>query len=799
MTIEVPGREGDLARLRTAYARVARDGAAGQTLYVTGVAGSGRTALLRAFADELRQRDGAPALLAGGFENGRFVAWDDSGPPPQRVSAVVERIVSLPQGLVPYAALVGLAISRGDAAIELVRTLFERTEPLAPTEFLPLLVRELCAERPVVVLVDDADQAPGGLWGDAVLDLAERVARDRPLLFVLAIERPAQLDRHEDDEPESLYVARRLRGRGHARWLALDALTIEPLEAWTGPAAPEVLDALLCVTGGRAAWAGQLWRHWRESGVVAREARDQAAEPAGGAGGPPRWTFADGGRERTRDAFDDVFGRRLARLAGAGGSGDAGGAATAAVTDGVRELLAHAALEGPVFTADAVARVLRRDRDEVIDLLDDTLLLDAAHPDGVVHEAGSIDVVDEHGGERHLWLYRFGSELDWLTLAHHGFGEPERRAAARALARALVDVYGGPQHVAGTLARLHEIAGDEAPAREFRQIADAGPQPDVVRWRAEALLARADPQDHPGRRRAAEILLAAARAVTSSGPQEDALRFATAAYRLAPLREIRAEALYLTGVYHFKGGAYDDARHALNLALALRRELDDRTGQADARAALALIESRRGSHAEARQELAFVLAVYREVGDRDGEAATRQSLANIDVALGAHEAARANLTAVMELLREDGDRRGEAGTRLRIARLDMEQGSFDAARGELEAALAIYRELGDGQGEADARHNLARLGIELGTFDEARRELMRVLGVYRTLGDQVGEAATRHSLAAIAIEQGVYEKARRELTHVLELGRAIGDDDIVQTALDGLEVVAAADPRLPVD
>ncbi|HEX6389297.1 MAG TPA: hypothetical protein VFZ89_07620, partial [Solirubrobacteraceae bacterium] len=57
-----------------------------------------------------------------------------------------------------------------------------------------------------------------------------------------------------------------------------------------------------------------------------------------------------------------------------------------------------------------------------------------------------------------------------------------------------------------------------------------------------------------------------------------------------------------------------------------------------------------------------------------------------------------------------------------------------------------------------------------------------------------GEAATRHSLASIAMEQRVYEKARRELTHVLDLGRALEDDDIVQTALDGLEVVNTADP-----
>ncbi|MDP1850055.1 MAG: tetratricopeptide repeat protein [Solirubrobacteraceae bacterium] len=770
--IDVPGREDDLARLTAGYARVAR-GAGGQTLYVTGAPGSGRTALLRAFAGELARRDDPPTLITGAFENGRFVSWDDSGPPPERVTAVVEKVVSLPEALVPYAALVGLAMSRGEAAIALVRELFGQSGRIAPTEFLPRLMEALCGEGPVVLLVDDADRAPGGLWGDAVLELAERVARDRPLLFVLAIERPAQLDGHEDDEPESLYLARRLRGRGRARWVTLDAVALEALAEWTGPAAPDVLERLLDTTGGRAAWAGDLWRHWQAGGVVV---------PAPGSEDDPApWTFAEGGRERTLDAYDDVLGRRLAGLAGEERAR-------------VRALLAHAALEGPVFTADAAARALQRDRDEVIDLLDDMLLHDDEHPDGVVHEAGSIDVEDAQGGARHLWLYRFDAELDWLTLAHRGLEEAQRRAAARTLAQALVEVYGGPHYVADTLARLYELAGDEPAARRQRRLAEAGANHAVLLWRAEALLARPDPQDRPDRRRAAEVLLGAARGLSSSGPHDDGLRYAQAAYRLAPLREDRAEALHLAGVHEFKLGEYDAAHHALNLALALHRESADEKGQADARAALALIDSRRGAHEQARSELAFVLDVYHALGERDAEAATRQSLANVDIALGAIDDARANLTALMALEQEDGDRRGEAGTRLRIARLDTEQERFDGARGQLNAALDIYRELGDRHGEADARHNLARLGIELGSLDDARREFMRILAVYRELGDLVGQAATRHSLASIAMEQGVYEKARRELTHVLELGREMGDEEVVQTALEGLEVVNTVDP-----
>ena len=774
MTIDLPGGDRELARLTAAYARVARPGATGHTLYVSGSPGGGRTALLRAFADDLARLDEPPTLIGGAFENGRFVAWDDSGPPSERVTAVVEKVVSLPEALVPYAALVGLAMSRGEAAIELVRELFAQTGRIAPTEFLPRLMRALCADGPVVLLVDDADRAPGGLWGDAVLELAERVARDRPLLFVLTVERPAQLDQHEDDEPESLYLARRLRGVGRARWVTLEPVAIEVLEAWTGPAAPEVLERLLEVTGGRAAWAADLWRHWQAAGVIVPAPGEE--DDLG------RWTFADDGRERSLDPFADVLGRRLATVAGERMAG-------------VRELLAHAALEGPVFTADAVARVLRRDRDEVIDLLDDMLSHDDAHPEGVVHEAGSLDVADDRGATRHLWLYRFVAPLDWLTLTSHGLAEEvERRAAARGLAQALIDVYGGAHYVAGTLARLYELAGDATPAREYRRLADAGASHAVLLWRADALLARADPQNRPDRGRAGEVLLAAARGLSSTGPYEDGRRYALAAYRLAPLREDRAEAQYLAGVHGFKLADYDAARQALNLALALYRDLADDKGQADMRAALALIDSRRGSHEAARSELAFVLEAYRALGDGDAQAATHQSLANIDIVLGEHDRARENLTALMTLEQAAGDSRGEASTRLRIARLDMEQERFDDARGQLNAALEIYRGLDDRHGEADARHNLARLGIELGKLDEARREFMRILAVYRDLGDMVGEAATRHSLASIAMEQRGYEKARRELTHVLELGRAMNDDDVVQTALEGLEVVNTADP-----
>ena len=99
-------------------------------------------------------------------------------------------------------------------------------------------------------------------------------------------------------------------------------------------------------------------------------------------------------------------------------------------------------------------------------------------------------------------------------------------------------------------------------------------------------------------------------------------------------------------MHQFKLANYVEARSELNHALALYRELGDRKGEADARAALALIDTRRGDNAAARLELAFVLEIYREIGDRDGEAATRHSLAGLYHGEGLLDAAHSELTDV---------------------------------------------------------------------------------------------------------------------------------------------------------
>jgi len=316
-----------------------------------------------------------------------------------------------------------------------------------------------------------------------------------------------------------------------------------------------VINSLLEITGGRGGWTAELWRDWCQRRVV-EDVTDG------------RWRFASG--EGRFDDVDDLVGRRLRGISG----GDLSKIATA------ERLLACAALEGRRFTAPAFAVAGGRDGDETIDFFDDVLVFDGEHPDGFVVDDGFQTVSDEHG-TRHLAMYRFARELDWLAFRDHGLSEVEERHLAPRLARAMEAYYGGhANRVALTLRRLLTIAGNDERSAYYRRMADKGIKREIVLWRAHNVLADADPVDRAERRRVSQLLIAAGDELFHSGPFGDGLKFARAAQRLAVLQTDRATAVYLTANHLLHLGNYDQARTELTAVLELYRELGDREGEA---------------------------------------------------------------------------------------------------------------------------------------------------------------------------------------------------------------------------
>jgi tetratricopeptide (TPR) repeat protein len=624
---------------------------------------------------------------------------------------------------VPYAGLVGQVLARSARPLELLEGLSARP---AHAELALRVLLQLCRRGPLVWAVDDADLASGGgLWADLVLGLADRVSRDLPLVLILGVDGPQELGGHEDDEPDSLYVARELSQDQRALWLPLMPVGLERLRAFTGPASWDVLDSLLEITGGEAEWAGALWREWQRRGVV------EDVPTA-------NWRFATDGREAMLDEVGALLAVRLKQSVGD----------ELSHLVRAREILTCAALEGRRFTAPAIADALDLDRDVLIDFIDDARAVDDQHPERVLVEDGWVHIRDERG-ERLLAMYRFARALDWVTLAHYGFTEDRQRVVAQRLADALATQYGGQDYrVAHPLARLYTLATIPDRAGHYRRMADIGTNRQIIVWRAREL-PPAEPADRSERRRESQILIAAANALAHTGPYADGLAFAEAAQRLAPLKGDQAQAQYLSAVHRNGLGDYESARSDCVAALQMCRELGDRHTEASARHQLAMIDYARRDLERARTECVDLIELRRDLGDRAGEANTRHLLALIEGDLGDPGRARSELVVVLDLWRKLENLRGEAAARLNLAILDSREGDHEAARNELLALLELWRELRDRQGEARTRYELALVEYNRGDRECARSELVAVVELCREIGNRGLEMGALNSLRQI--------------------------------------------------
>ena len=195
-----------------------------------------------------------------------------------------------------------------------------------------------------------------------------------------------------------------------------------------------------------------------------------------------------------------------------------------------------AALEGPVFTVGALARVLGEDEDALSDLLDDHLVFDDEHPDAPLDGLGFVEVP---GGS--AYRYGFRSRRFWSVMHPvHGSGAwplaaPVRRFA-RKYAEALATVYGpGSPETLFRRWELSRVAGDDQ-GQPFAWLANAfGDVEDRVRL----LAAEAAAHEGPQATRDPQALLAGTRRILQHSEvaapaltPEDLLRYARLARSL---------------------------------------------------------------------------------------------------------------------------------------------------------------------------------------------------------------------------------------------------------------------------
>ena len=227
-------------------------------------------------------------------------------------------------------------------------------------------------------------------------------------------------------------------------------------------------------------------------------------------------------------------------------------------------------------------------------------------------------------------------------------------------------------------------------------------------------------------------------------------------------------------MYHSLG-EYAKAEEYLNNALAMKKEIGDRKGEATCYGNLGTVYHSLGEYAKAEEYLNNALAMKKEIGDRKGEATCYGNLGTLHHFLGEYTKAEEYLNNALAIQRQLGNKEGEATCYGNLGRVSESLHEYGKAKEYHRKALAIRKEIGDRRGEATCYGNLGTVYHSLGEYAKAEEYLNNALAIQKQLGNKEEEAACYGNLGRVSESLGEYGKAEEYHTKALAITKEIGD------------------------
>ncbi len=792
----------------------------GQVCFITGDAGSGKSALAREFCRRAQQQHkdliatfgqsdaetgiGDPNLpfreilaqFTGNLES-EIAQTAITGENAQRLrsffSLALEALVNVGPDLIGvFLPGAGLLASAGAFAAEKagwmkkLEHLIQRTPEIAATASTGLeqdhifeqytnVLRALAEKCPLILVLDDlhwADLASIGL----LFRLGRRIHNNRILIIgtyrpdEVALGRVSLITGQTERHPLDKVLAEFKRYHGEV-WIDLrqsakkegqhfvDALLdSEPNELST-----DFRQALYHHTAGNPLFTIELLRDMQERGDIHKDKWGQWVQ------GPSlNW-------QKLPARVEGVVQERIARL-------DAD----------LHETLTVASVEGETFTAEGVARVKQIEACALIRRL--SVELDQRH-----HLITGQGVRRLESGQR-LSLYQFNHNL-LQSYLYHNLDEVQRVILHEDFGYILEEMYEEilPE-VVFQLARHFVEAGirdksvfylrqaGEQAAAQFayteaisyinRAVSLLTTEKDqaekyellYLREQIFALQGEREPQ-----RTDLELLVALAKKLDEAQPQAGASRQAEIALRQAAYAEV-------TGEYQ---QVVDAAVEAIELANAVQNASVETQGYLFWGRAL----WRQGDCEMAAMQLNTALDLARKAHLRPEEASSLRYLGIVTARAGDYVTADEHLRAALEIYREIGDRQGQTGTINALGVFSAEQGDFDDARKHFEQTLSVYREIGDRWGEGAALSNLGQVCADRRNYSDARQYLEQALEICAQIDDREGEGTILNNLGQLASEKGDYGAAKDYLTRAASILNEIGNVRTEGFALANLGLV----------
>lgn len=238
--------------------------------------------------------------------------------------------------------------------------------------------------------------------------------------------------------------------------------------------------------------------------------------------------------------------------------------------------------------------------------------------------------------------------------------------------------------------------------------------------------------------------------------------------------DILAEAYNAAGIMARTCGRYASSFDYLEQALAFRRSLGDRRGEAIALNNLAVSARDQADYSQVEYYCRQSLSIAGEIGDKNLEAL---GLMNLGVALrgqAQNEAAREYFQHSLAIFSELGEKRSVAALYNYLGGLAQDQGHWQEAQLLYQQSLELNQELGDFWGLGISTNNLAALWYEQQDFAKAWEVLLQSLTYYHRAGVRHGLNECFETLARIAYKWGNLEESAWALGVLEHLEESMG-------------------------
>ncbi|SEF90534.1 DNA-binding transcriptional activator of the SARP family [Nonomuraea solani] len=194
---------------------------------------------------------------------------------------------------------------------------------------------------------------------------------------------------------------------------------------------------------------------------------------------------------------------------------------------------------------------------------------------------------------------------------------------------------------------------------------------------------------------------------------------------------------------------YTEADDMFRRARTIFRELGDARSEAISICGMGAVNQFSGRHFRALGSFRHALAMFVATGDRSGEAYARQAIGRVYLSLRDARQASRWLGEALRLAGELGDAHREGCVSMHLGRLyDLVAESERAMRCQGHA-LDIFESLGDRHCGAYAMRNLGGLQVARGERTDGSDQLQRSLAIFQQLGDRSGVADTYQTLSEL--------------------------------------------------